>query len=751
MYPTTLTVDFNHYIDANGEVKGLEDSLAQELEVEFSSTAGTFDNEIVTTTDGVATAKYTVASGNNDITVKSTNAIWNTEFATKAVPDISFEILEDSIEVSLSYEGEGLEGKTVKVSLENGTEFVATTDEDGIAVIDLSSLGPGTYEFTLSSVADEDYGAAVYEDTITYTVDPYLTELAVDDVTVIVGEGNLTAILTSNGVGVAGKTLVLDINTKLPGKAVGAIATMTAVTDEDGVAVFDLSGLEAGIYEATVSYTDGVVYESIDADVTIEVDKKVAETTVEIDDDNNLIVTVKDGEDSLEGIEVELTINNQTLKGTTDADGKAVIALGEMEDGSYPATISFTNDTYADPNLKTFVLLKTKEVEVPVEVPVVANGTMDVETTDDAVEATLTDSEGNPIANATITALVDGEEQNFTTDENGKVSIPVGDNATVELSYTDPENGATVKYATKVVTKEVEVEVPEPKANATVELTTEDGSAVTVTVKDLDGKPIANATAVATVNGEETNITTDSEGKATIPLSGNSTVKVSFTDPANNATTSNEMSVTVINTEKIIEVIPNRTETVIEYKDMNTTSVVVGVDGRIGEFFNATLKDINGNPLVNKTVQIGFNGKVYNKTTDENGHVELQINLKAAGRYTFALAYLGDEYYNGTFEVALITVEAQKAKLTTASKTYKASAKTKSISATFKSASGNAIPGIKVTFTVNGKTYTAKTNSKGVATVKVSLNKKGTYSFTAKTTATDAYASVSAKAKLTIK
>ena len=85
-----------------------------------------------------------------------------------------------------------------------------------------------------------------------------------------------------------------------------------------------------GIYEATVSYTDGVVYESVDADVIIEVDKKVADTTVEIDDDNNLIVTVKDGEDGLEGIEVELTINNQTLKGTTDADGKAVIALGEI-------------------------------------------------------------------------------------------------------------------------------------------------------------------------------------------------------------------------------------------------------------------------------------------------------------------------------------------------------------------------------------------------------------------------------------
>ena len=195
----------------------------------------------------------------------------------------------------------------------------------------------------------------------------------------------------------------------------------------------------------------------------------------------------------------------------------------------------------------------------------------------------------------------------------------------------------------------------------------------------------------------------------------------------------------------------NRVNTTIEYKDLVTTSVNEKVDGRIGEYFSVTLKDSNGKALANKFIQIGFNGRIYNRTTDENGSAKLQINLFYTGDYTFAVAYLGDDAFNGSFIVAKITVKKQSAKLTSADASYKASAKTKTIKATLKSAKGNAIPDKKITFTVNGKTYSAKTDSNGVATVNVSLSKKGTYNFTAKYAGDSGYATVSTKGKLTIK
>ena len=56
----------------------------------------------------------------------------------------------------------------------------------------------------------------------------------------------------------------------------------------------------------------------------------------------------------------------------------------------------------------------------------------------------------------------------------------------------------------------------------------------------------------------------------------------------------------------------------------------------------------------------------------------------------------------------------------------------------------------KVTFTVNGKTYSAKTNDKGVASVNVTITKAGTYTVTAKYAGDITYAAINKTATLKI-
>ena len=203
------------------------------------------------------------------------------------------------------------------------------------------------------------------------------------------------------------------------------------------------------------------------------------------------------------------------------------------------------------------------------------------------------------------------------------------------------------------------------------------------------------------------------------------------------------------------KIVPEKQATVIVYENMSTTAVGP-TDGRTGEYFYFTLTDANGKPIPNTPMQIGFNGKVYdyehnNISTDEKGVAKLQINLGYKGSYTFAICFLGNDDYNASFAVAVIKVDVQKPKLTAPNKSYAASAKTKTLTATFKTDKGNPIVGKSIKFTVNGKTYSAKTNDKGVATVKVSLNKKGTYNFTVKYGGDSTYAAVTQKAKLVIK
>ena len=117
-------------------------------------------------------------------------------------------------------------------------------------------------------------------------------------------------------------------------------------------------------------------------------------------------------------------------------------------------------------------------------------------------------------------------------------------------------------------------------------------------------------------------------------------------------------------------------------------------------------------------MQIGFNGVVYTYEkdgicTDEIGTAKLQINLGYKGVYTFAICFLGDENYNASLAVSKITVACQTPQLDVPNKSYKASAKTKTLTASFKTEKGNPIANKIVKFTVNGKTYMLKPMIKG--------------------------------------
>jgi hypothetical protein len=62
------------------------------------------------------------------------------------------------------------------------------------------------------------------------------------------------------------------------------------------------------------------------------------------------------------------------------------------------------------------------------------------------------------------------------------------------------------------------------------------------------------------------------------------------------------------------------------------------------------------------------------------------------------------------------------------------------LTATYKTKAGKPIVGKTIKFTVNGKTYSAKTDESGVAKVNVSLTKAGSYSVEVKATETNTYA-----------
>lgn len=180
--------------------------------------------------------------------------------------------------------------------------------------------------------------------------------------------------------------------------------------------------------------------------------------------------------------------------------------------------------------------------------------------------------------------------------------------------------------------------------------------------------------------------------------------------------------------------------------------------GETGGYLTFTLTDTNGELLSNKTVQIAFNCTIYNVTTNESGIGKLQINLANSNVYTCAISFVGDESYNACpLTITKLTVNKKKTTISASSKTFKVKTKTKTVSVTLKTVKNTydgktyLYKGKKLTLTVNGKTYSAKTNAKGVAKFSLKLTKKGKYTAKIKFSGDATYKASNKSIKITIK
>ena len=171
---------------------------------------------------------------------------------------------------------------------------------------------------------------------------------------------------------------------------------------------------------------------------------------------------------------------------------------------------------------------------------------------------------------------------------------------------------------------------------------------------------------------------------------------------------------------------------------------------KTSNIISVTLKDDEGEVIMNKEITVSINGETSTVITDANGVAKINVNQANAGVYYYALYFAGDDDYKSSFKTVKVTVNKQVTKATLPAKKFKAKAKTKKLTFTLKDANGNAIAGKKITFVVNKKTYTTTTNAKGIATVKINLTKKGKYTFTAKFAGDNTYKAITKKARLTL-
>lgn len=152
---------------------------------------------------------------------------------------------------------------------------------------------------------------------------------------------------------------------------------------------------------------------------------------------------------------------------------------------------------------------------------------------------------------------------------------------------------------------------------------------------DKNGTPLANETVTFTINNVSYNKTTDSDGVA-------------------------KLNITLESGKYIIATYnPSTNKTAI-----NTINILSGIEGkditkfcRNGTHYIAKLYDKTGKALVNQTVRFNIHGVFYNRTTDENGRVILNISLDP-GKYVITVYNLvtGEQAANNVTVLSRMTM-----------------------------------------------------------------------------------------------
>ena len=619
---------------------------------------------------------------------------------------------------------EGATG-TVSVYLEGDDEPIAEEDASVDTVIPIKDLAAGDYDIIVVYSGNDMYEEVSYDGTL--SIEKIGTEIDSDDLVALEGNASLDATLTDeDGEAITGQSIELVI-----GETV-----FSAFTDDEGHATFNLDVLAPGEYAAEIQYPGDEYYEEQYYPLTITINKIPVNAIINlVVNYDEVIATVKD----LEGNPIA---NCPITIEITDSEGEVVDEDVETDENGEYSIAANGGDTIV-------VFYSDENGIVSSSVTISKDLTDLVEGLEDSLNQTQEELDEAKDNISALESQVDELSQNLTEaqkdldEANAKIDNLTGDLAQAQSDLDDAKadianlTAQVDDLSEKLNQSEADLEAANVKVG---ELSTE----VTALNDTVESQAALIGDLNDTVNNQTATI--NDQAEAIDSLNAALDNQTAIIDDLKKKV--DELLYIIEGLNKTTEL--NRTVTQIIYENMTTTSVS-SIDGRVGKYFIVKLVDADGKALANMPIGIGFNGKVYDRTTDENGSARLQINLAKKGTYTFAIAYLGDEKYNGSFAVAKIVVTPQTPKLTTSSKTYKASAKTKTLTATFKTVNGNPIKGKKISFTVNGKTYTGTTNANGVASVKVSISKKGTYSFTAKYAGDNIYAAVTKSAKLTIK
>ncbi len=551
------------------------------------------------------------------------------------------------------------------------------------------------------------------------------------------------------GNGVPQQEVTLSVS---PSEGVTPSNNAIYTTNHDGNFYASFTATKAGVYQLTATLENG---DSMQQTVTYVPNVANAEITLAaskdpvIADNNDLTTltaTVADTEgNAIANTEVTFTLPedvkaNFTLsdggKVITDAEGKAKVTLKGTKAGAHTVTASMTGGKSEQLVVNFIADTLTAQVNLNVtEDNFIANNVGMTR-----LQATVTDGNGNPLANEAVTFTLPADvSASFTLGQGGSAITDINGKAEVTLSGTKsgtyPVTVSVNNYGvsdTKQVTLIADAGTAKLASLTSVYsfvVSTTEGATMTASVTDANGNPVEGIKVNfrgTSVTLSSTSVETDDRGFAEILVTstevGLKTVSASLTDKPT------EVISRLLNASADVN---SATITSLEIPE---GQVMVAQDVAV----KAHVNDQFGNPVAHQPVT--FSAEPSSQmiisqntvSTNTQGVAEVTMTPERNGSYMVKASLPN----GASLEKQLEAID-EKLTLTASSPLIGVYAPTgATLTATLTSANGTPVEGQVINFSVTPEGATlsggkVRTNSSGQAPVVLTSNKVGTYTVTA--------------------
>lgn len=644
--------------------------------------------------------------------------------------------------------------RTNSAEMTNGGQ--AVTNEQGKATVTYtntrSSIESGARPDTVEASLEN--GSSTLSTSINVNADAstaHLTLLQALFDTVSAGDTtNLYIEVKDNyGNGVPQQEVTLRVS---PSEGVTPSNNAIYTTNHDGNFYASFTATKAGVYQVTATLENG---DSMQQTVTYVPNVANAEITLAaskdplIADNNDLTTltaTVADTEgNAIANTEVTFTLPedvkaNFTLsdggKAITDAEGKAKVTLKGTKAGAHTVTASMTGGKSEQLVVNFIADTLTAQVNLNVtEDNFIANNVGMTR-----LQATVTDGNGNPLANEAVTFTLPADvSASFTLGQGGSAITDINGKAEVTLSGTKSGTyPVTVSVNNYGVSDTKQVTLIADAGTATLAsltsvysfvVSTTEGATMTASVTDANGNPVEGIKVNfrgTSVTLSSTSVETDDQGFAEILVTstevGLKTVSASLADKPT------EVISRLLNAKADIN---SATITSLEIPE---GQLMVAQDVAV----KAHVNDQFGNPILNESVTFSAEPPEHMTisqnivSTDTHGIAEVSMTPERNGSYMVKASLAN----GASLEKQLEAID-EKLTLTASSPLIGVYAPTgTTLTATLTSANGTPVEGQVINFSVTPEGATlsggkVRTNSSGQAPVVLTSNKVGTYTVTA--------------------